>query len=473
MSTCENIHHCRTMVGIISSCLTTVFTCTWVAIHPNIPAPYEISLEITLRHIGVMLCALIAPELMIVWAMRQWFAAGRIAKKYEARKWTRTHGFFVQMGGFMLVDDQGRPIQPLILDDLDDLDGSEFPQITEIEIQDRSKRDPLSKALIMVQTTWFILQCVARSLQQLPITELESATLAFTILNFATYALWWSKPVDVRCPYPVRKNRKPEIAPRDESKEESTEKPKGGSEGSHEGSDREEEGNDGLKGEGSSSKGYKEVNLNEFDAEKGEDDDERGGGFSAAVGRIHSKARNWLAELWSFVKMGSPVERILVIPFLPFVAVPMELLISISDMDVSDPDDRKEQKRVPTFYAGETTDSELTQLILISSFIATAFGAIHCLAWHVQVQSPTQLLLWRVSSVTITSMPILTVFAYKSKSADMLYPLEDVVEMLLLLSPSMYIAARITLFVLTFTSLRSIPPGAYETVVWTTFVPHL
>ncbi|KDQ49521.1 hypothetical protein JAAARDRAFT_200800 [Jaapia argillacea MUCL 33604] len=142
-----------------------------------------------------MVMALIAPELVIIWAMRQWFVAVRIATAYQgakfhlsvaaslsdttssAREWTRTHGFFTQMGGFMLVDDEGKPLRPLVLDDLVKLDDSEFPRIKESDIQDKSKLDALSKALIVVQTTWFILQCVARVLEQLPVTELEIATL--------------------------------------------------------------------------------------------------------------------------------------------------------------------------------------------------------------------------------------------------------------------------------------------------------
>ncbi|KDQ51711.1 hypothetical protein JAAARDRAFT_40957 [Jaapia argillacea MUCL 33604] len=36
-----------------------------------------------------------------------------------------------------------------------------------------------------------------------------------------------------------------------------------------------------------------------------------------------------------------------------------------------------------------------------------------------------------------------------------------------------YIAARIMLLVLAFNSLRSLPPGAYETVSWTNYILHL
>ena len=37
----------------------------------------------------------------------------------------------------------------------------------------------------------------------------------------------------------------------------------------------------------------------------------------------------------------------------------------------------------------------------------------------------------------------------------------------------LYILARAVTLVLAFTSLRDLPPGAYETVYWTTFIPHI
>ena len=37
----------------------------------------------------------------------------------------------------------------------------------------------------------------------------------------------------------------------------------------------------------------------------------------------------------------------------------------------------------------------------------------------------------------------------------------------------LYIIARVVTLVLAFTPLRDLPPGAYETVHWTTFIPHI
>ena len=80
------------------------------------------------------------------------------------------NGFFAVMGGFLLYDnDISVPV--LYLEDFDD-PSIDFPDVTEVEIQDRGKGDALSKGLETVQTSWFILQCIGRAAERLPITEL-------------------------------------------------------------------------------------------------------------------------------------------------------------------------------------------------------------------------------------------------------------------------------------------------------------
>jgi hypothetical protein len=72
--------------------------------------------------------------------------------------------------------------------------------VTDDEIQDRSKGDELAKAFVIVQTTWFVVQCIARGVQRLTVTELEIVTLAYAALNGVMYFFWWDKPLDVQCP---------------------------------------------------------------------------------------------------------------------------------------------------------------------------------------------------------------------------------------------------------------------------------
>jgi hypothetical protein len=106
------------------------------------------------------------------------------------------------MGGFAIFegDDMHHVV---VAEEIGDLLKNGEIRITEKEIRDKGRGDALSKGLILIQTTWFILQCIARKVVHLPITELELVTLAFAALNFVTYALWWYKPLNVECPVRV------------------------------------------------------------------------------------------------------------------------------------------------------------------------------------------------------------------------------------------------------------------------------
>jgi len=71
-------------------------------------------------------------------------------------------------------------------------------QISAEEINDRSKGDVLSKLIFILQSTWFILQCLGRRIQGLNMTHLELTTLALASLNGITFVLWWDKPLGVQ-----------------------------------------------------------------------------------------------------------------------------------------------------------------------------------------------------------------------------------------------------------------------------------
>ncbi|KAF9439504.1 hypothetical protein P691DRAFT_648756, partial [Macrolepiota fuliginosa MF-IS2] len=72
----------RTIWDIVWSCLATIFACTWVAVHPNIPSPKANWRERFKEWLVVMAYAWIAPECVTVWAMRQWFSARKLVRIY-------------------------------------------------------------------------------------------------------------------------------------------------------------------------------------------------------------------------------------------------------------------------------------------------------------------------------------------------------------------------------------------------------
>ena len=93
-SRCTDLTHCRTVWNIVWSCLVTIFSCTWVAIHPNVPSPkkrdangwIERCILNPLRsfaehRLPLFVCALLVPEYMLAWAIRQFLSARNIANQ--------------------------------------------------------------------------------------------------------------------------------------------------------------------------------------------------------------------------------------------------------------------------------------------------------------------------------------------------------------------------------------------------------
>ena len=124
------------------------------------------------------------------------------------------HGFFIIMGGFHLFkcgseetsnndrcksEEDDEPLHPLMASNLSHYSES-FMMPTEVEIKDRGKSDWLTKSLVLLQTSWFIMQCIARGIKHLPITHLEIVTLVYAAMNFVIYVLWWNKPLNVNRP---------------------------------------------------------------------------------------------------------------------------------------------------------------------------------------------------------------------------------------------------------------------------------
>ncbi|KAG0695929.1 hypothetical protein DFH29DRAFT_879711 [Suillus ampliporus] len=247
-------------VLLIGTCFAPSRSClpTKAPFTPNIPSPKDSLVRILRRRLGIMVLALLAPELITAWAMHQWISACYVTSQFkkhfgsqnnestkapaeqpkgkvnilacilnifpygspasqdhgstrllaahtEGYEWTQTHSFFVIMGGFMLYVD-GEPYRTLSPDDLLKLlqdKHIDVPTLTAKQISDRSKGNTISKGLVMLQAAWFVLQLISRAVYHLETTLLETGTLAFVVLNFITYAGWWNKPLDVQCPYPV------------------------------------------------------------------------------------------------------------------------------------------------------------------------------------------------------------------------------------------------------------------------------
>ncbi|KDQ59773.1 hypothetical protein JAAARDRAFT_632028 [Jaapia argillacea MUCL 33604] len=475
-TSCEGIEDCRTIWTIVWSCLVTLAACTWVAVHLNVPSPNEGLVDRTLRRIGIMLIAVVAPEFVVGWAARQYMVAGRLAKDCEEDyAWTRTHGFFALMGGFMLYDGD-EPIRTLTPADLETLseDGSiDFPRITKEEIEDRSKGDALSKGIALIHTTWFTIQVIARGLRRLPITELEVATLAFTVLNVATYSLWWSKPLSVQRPVRVPLKRGKGIPPRSDPDSTSP-----------------------VKAlvqlvvvcviiAGFTGVGY---------------------GVHFLAKRKHGNMRAvddalviilFLASIFAFLAIGIIVVIIAVLAAFLFAAAMayaqmimgfIGTMVGFFGMGLGYTHDRNALKvstlKVSTFYDGSLNPQEQRKFqTFILPTIAVAFGSIHSIAWQYDFPTHLEQKLWRMATVTITCSPVVMTMASgwahssgqrMGVNLDRNEPfLFKVFMIFALLVFVFYLVSRITLLAIAFSSLRSLPSGAFEVISWTSYIPHL
>ena len=79
-----------------------------------------------------------------------------------------------------------------------------LPEITLEEISDKSKANLLAKALVCLQTGWFVVQCFGRLGQGLPLTTLELLTISHVWCTWAIYAQWLKKTLDVTAPTVLR-----------------------------------------------------------------------------------------------------------------------------------------------------------------------------------------------------------------------------------------------------------------------------
>jgi len=187
--------------------------------------------------------AFLVPEFVVVSAASQWWAVRKDKTSFQGvscsawateaisldltpfvKGWTRRHSYFTIMGGFYKERERLESLSLLDTALYPELLGKEDPTrnpdensphpgaplieeaspskyrilVTESEILDKSKSDPLGKLFTVLQTTWFVAQYLERWVVHQPRTQLEVMTLAYAALNILVYALWWDKPLNVQ-----------------------------------------------------------------------------------------------------------------------------------------------------------------------------------------------------------------------------------------------------------------------------------
>ena len=133
------------------------------------------------------------------------------------------------------------------------------------------------------------------------------------------------------------------------------------------------------------------------------------------------------------------------------------------------------EDRVPRFYANSTENNALIADTIMLG-VGICFGAIHCITWVFPFPTHTELLIWQVSSVAITTIPtyIPLIFGLGRWLENMGFYIIGVIgSVSIFLAGILYIIARVSTLVLALTSLRDLPPGVFDTIHWTTFIPHI
>ncbi|KAK3996556.1 hypothetical protein QBC44DRAFT_304066 [Cladorrhinum sp. PSN332] len=191
----------RGTFDIIFSCLVVVLACIWTVLHLNLPAEDEGQMKIFLRKFRWSVLSIFAPEVVALFALCQWSSARKSVRDMHAAgvaDWTVVHGFYADMGGFILhsPDMPPFPVNSRAIHYLVGKNYLVFPKTEERDIRDRSKADKFAKSLAVVQIGWMACQCLARIKESLLVTPLEMTTMAFTVCSIASYYFWLDKPFE-------------------------------------------------------------------------------------------------------------------------------------------------------------------------------------------------------------------------------------------------------------------------------------
>ncbi|KAG1777299.1 hypothetical protein EV702DRAFT_969981 [Suillus placidus] len=436
----------RTLWNIIWSCGVTLFACAWTAIHPNIPGMDEKRLAIFFRRILIMIMVLIAPELILTWASRQFSSAIAVKKQFnDALEWTMTHGFFAWMGGFMLYVDR-EPRATLTPDELLQFireESVDMPVIQKADIEDRSKGDILSKGVAIFQLAWFVLQLTARRVQNLPITLLEIDTLAIAVLTFSAYFLWWTKPKDVGRPYVVHWKAK------------------------------------ALPPGKFLSACLPEIVLIHRHSSEPDSRFSRAGCSHYLFYLIYP----CMSAMGMGTIMSHHAAQSRRVPSLGGyggnrnITIASDIMrpVNMAGQPTAAPVDRKTDfvgyyRRTMMLPFGQGSQ---IMTGLIGSYSGALLGGIHCLGWNFLFQRHAELISWRVASIVMACAPMYVMTGLGSRRRQGIHGSFVGRYFIPIVASFLYISARIIIFVLVMLSFRSLPPGVYDTVDWTIFVPHL
>ncbi len=196
----------RGTLGLILSCLLTIFLCTWVVLHVRV---CKRPLLHRLHKTAIFLKTIIAPEFVAVEGLQEWSQAQKMVKNCAGLTGgclKLVHAFYIGMLALRYRTPRGeKVIWPnqytwLLEQGLIDWDDHALWGLSEENIRDKSNADGTAKLLALGQVFWFVAQSIMRRAHTLPLSQLETMTLSYIPLIALTYFFWWVKPKDVMNP---------------------------------------------------------------------------------------------------------------------------------------------------------------------------------------------------------------------------------------------------------------------------------
>ena len=379
----------RGTIDIIWSCFFTIFFCVWTALHPPIPEyrgnqPRSFRDKIVSSNIVPALISLIAPEFLIVTAVRDFLSALDGVKILQrlpnSEGMSLTHGFFLCNGGFCFKSPANEyhqlsftEMEHILAQSKSITSASkseawfhELTSISEDQINNLAKADSLTKVIACGQALWTVTQIISRLDEHEAVTLLEISTTAYVFCAICAYAAWWKKPQGCSAPIiiPVPNDVFNTFLPS----------------GMH----------------------YHNGGLREF----------------------VWAGQHWRSNNGHIVNTNEKIED-----FLNFGLI---------------------------------------------ALISSIYGAIHIAAWNVTLPTEPELWLWRVCAISCTVIPCLLTVIWVKQSARIAVGIAGYSRVLPIVGlVILYPVIRIYMIVETLISLRALPPSAYDTVQWSSFIPHL
>ena len=122
----------------------------------------------------------------------------------RTKTYTLSQAFFIVAGGLAIETKSFRKEPYLMVTPAGAVELARLGLLSPLEeevISDKTKADPITKAIVCVQAAWFIVQCIARVAQHLPLTLLEIHTLAHVFIAMLMYLFWFPKPYNALSPF--------------------------------------------------------------------------------------------------------------------------------------------------------------------------------------------------------------------------------------------------------------------------------